>query len=140
MTKAPNMPPGLLPSWIGTRAYDVDGARLGVVADLLFDETTRQPEWVVLELLRASDRFVLVPVAGARQHARGVVLAVHRRVVRTAPTSAAPPDGVASAHARKLARHYGRACGPGPWSGVAEPVAARGLEGQRVRMHVSRAA
>lgn len=130
----------MVPSWIGTRAYDVDGARLGVVADLLFDETTRRPEWAVLELLRASDRFVLVPVTGARQHPRGVVLPVHRRVVRTAPTSAAPPDGLAAAHARALARHYGLACGPGPWRGVAEPAVARGLEGQRVRLHVSRAA
>lgn len=134
------MTPGLLPSWLGTRAYDVDGARLGVVADLLFDEATRQPEWAVVELLRADDRFVLVPVAGARQHPRGVVLAVHRRVVRTAPTSAAPPDGLTASHARKLGRHYGLACGPGPWSGVAEPVPVHGLEGQRVRMHVSQAA
>jgi hypothetical protein len=134
------MTPGLLPSWLGTRAYDADGARLGVVADLLFDESTRQPEWVVLELLRAADRFVLVPVAGARQHPRGVVLAVHRRVVRTAPTSAAPPDALTASQARAVARHYGLACGPGPWSGIAEPLPARGLEGQRVRMHVSQAA
>jgi hypothetical protein len=130
----------MLPSWIGTRAYDVDGARLGVVADLLFDQTTSRPEWAVLELLRQSDRFVLVPAAGARQHPRGVVLCVHRRVVRTAPTSSAPPDALLSAHARELARHYGCPCGPGPWSGVAEPAVVRGLEGQRVRMHVSRAA
>ncbi len=130
----------MLPSWIGTRAYDIDGARLGVVADLLFDETTGRPEWAVLELLRADDRYVLVPVSGLKQHPRGIVLSVHRRVVRTAPTTAAPPDGLAASHARKLARHYGLACGPGPWSGVAEPAVARGLEGQRVRMHVTRAA
>jgi hypothetical protein len=134
------MTPGLLPSWTGTRAYDADGARLGVVADVLFDETTRRPEWLLLELLRASDRFVVVPVAGARQHPRGVVLPVHRRVVRTAPTSATPPDALAQSEAQTIARHYGVGCGPGPWSGVAEPAMRTGLAEQRVRMHVSRAA
>jgi hypothetical protein len=134
------MTPGLLPSWIGTRAYDADGARLGVVADVLFDATTQRPGWLLLELLRAGDRFVVVPVAGARQHPRGVVLPVHRRVVRTAPTSAAPPDTLAQSDARALARHYGVACGPGPWSSVTEPAVRTGLAVQRVRMHASRAA
>ena len=66
------------------------------------------------------------------------MLPVHRRVVRTAPTSAAPPDALACSDARLLARHYAVACGPGPWTGIAEP--SLGLAGQRVRMHVSRAA
>jgi hypothetical protein len=134
------MTPGLLPSWIGTRAYDADGARLGVVADVLFEQTSGRPEWLLLELLRADDRYVLVPLTGARQHARGVVLPVHRRVVRTAPTSAAPPDGLVHAQVRELARHYGVQFGPGPWTGVTEPVLRAGLAGSRVRMHVSRAA
>jgi len=138
MPKAPHMTPGLLPSWIGARAYDADGARLGLVADVLFDDFTREPEWLLLELLRAADRYVLVPAGGARQHPRGVVLPVHRRVVRTAPTSAAPPDALACAQAQVLARHYAVSCGAGPWTGIAEP--SLGLAGQRVRMHVSRAA
>lgn len=132
------MTPGLLPSWLGTRAYDLDGARLGHVADVLFDERTGRPDWVLLVLLRAEDRFVLVPAAGVRQDPRGIVLRVHRRVVRTAPTSAAPPDALAPAHAEQLARHYRVACGAGPWSGIAEPALGRVEE--RVRMRVAPAA
>jgi hypothetical protein len=132
------MTPGLLPSWLGTRAYDLDGARLGHVAVVLFDERTGRPEWVLLVLLRADDRFVLVPAAGVRQDPRGVLLPLHRRIVRTAPTSAAPPDGLSPALAAQLARHYRVACGPGPWSGVAEPALGRVEE--RVRMRVAPAA
>jgi hypothetical protein len=130
--------PGLLPAWIGTRAYDADGARLGHIADVLFDERTRRPEWLLVVLLRTEDRFVLVPAGGARQHPRGIVLPVHRRVVRTAPTSAAPPDALPFAHAQTLARHYGVHCGAGPWTGIAEPELGRAEE--RVRMRVSHAA
>lgn len=132
------MTPGLLPSWLGTRAYDLDGARLGHVADVLFDERSGRPEWLLLVLLRAEDRFVLVPAAGVRQHAQGVGVPVHRRVVRTAPTSAAPPDALAVSDARRLARHYGVPCGAGPWSGIAEPALGRAED--RVRMRVARAA
>ena len=132
------MTPGLLPAWIGTRAYDADGARLGHIADVLFDERTRRPDWLVVVLLRAEDRFVLVPAKGARQHPRGIVLPVHRRIVRTAPTSAAPPDTLPFADAQTLARHYGVACSAGPWMGIAEPELGRAEE--RVRMRVSRAA
>lgn len=132
------MTAGLLPSWLGTRAYDRDGARLGHVADVLFDETTGRAAWLLLVLLRAEDRFVLVPAAGVRQLPRGIALPLRREHVRTAPTTAAPPDGLAAEHAQRLARHYGVPCGAGPWAGIAEPVLGRAEE--RVRMRVARAA
>jgi hypothetical protein len=131
-------PSGLLPSWLGTRAYDREGARLGHVADVLFDERTHRPEWLLLVLLRAEDRFVLAPARGARQHVGGVVLDAPRALVRTAPTSAAPPDALGGDFAHVLAQHYGVRCGHGPWCGIAEPALARAED--RVRMRVPRAA
>lgn len=111
----------LVPGWVGSRAYDAEGARIGYVADVLFDALTAAPGWVLLALPRVEDRFVLAPAAGLRHGAQGVHLACDRALVRTAPTSAAPPDGLGRTHARALAAHYGIRCGNGPWNGVVEP-------------------
>lgn len=129
---------GILPSWIGTRAYDREGARLGHVADVFFNDRTHRPEWLLLVLLRADDRFVLAPAAGSRLHPSGVCLAAPRALVRTAPTSVTPPDALLASHAAGLARHYGISGTLGPWSGTAEPALGRAEE--RVRMRVAPAA
>jgi hypothetical protein len=125
-------PLGLLPALLGARAYDEIGARLGHVADVLFDERTERPAWLLLVLLRAQDRFVLVPAAGVRHHAQGIELPVPRALVRTAPIASGPPNELGPEHARALAAHYGVAATPGPWLGVVEP--ALGLVDDRVRM------
>lgn len=110
----------LVPAWLGSHAFDRDGAPVGRVADLFFDALTRAPGWVLLTL--QPDRFVLAPARGLRHRAVGVQLACTLEHVRTAPTSAAPPDGIAQRHALTLARHYGVRCGIGPWHGLMEPA------------------
>lgn len=116
------MDTGLLPCYLGARAYDRDGARLGHVADVLFDAATDRPAWLLLVLLRATDRFVFVPARGVRQRSRGVVLTCERELVRTAPLASGPPHELAPGHAAELATHYGvRGIGQGPWAGLAEP-------------------
>lgn len=125
-------PLGLLPPLLGARAYDEIGARLGHVADVLFDARTERPAWLLLVLLRATDRFVLVPARGVRHHPHGLDLPVPRALVRTAPTAAGPPNELGPEHARALAAHYGVAAGPGPWYGLVEP--SLGLVDDRVRM------
>lgn len=123
---------GLLPPLLGARAYDEIGARLGHVADVLFDDRTQRPAWLLLVLLRAADRFVLVPAAGVRHHPGGIDLPVSRAQVRSAPLSAGPPNELSVEHARQLAAHYGVSFAPGPWSGLVEPSV--GLVDDRVRM------
>lgn len=125
-------PLGLLPSLLGARAYDEIGARLGHVADVLFDERTQRPAWLLIVLLRASDRFVLVPADGVRHHPGGIDLPLPRAIVRTAPVSIGPPNELAADHARVLAAHYGIRATPGPWLGIVEP--SLGLVDDRVRM------
>lgn len=125
-------PLGLLPSLLGARAYDEIGARLGHVADVLFEERTSRPAWLLLVLLRATDRFVLAPAAGVRHHPGGIDLPLPRALVRTAPLSAGPPNELTAGHARALAAHYRVPCTAGPWSGLVEP--SLGLVDDRVRM------
>lgn len=125
-------PLGLLPALLGARAYDEIGARLGHVADVLFEERSQRPSWLLLVLLRATDRFVLVPAEGVRHHPGGIDLPLPRALVRTAPPAAGPPNELTTAHARALAAHFGTTTGPGPWYGLVEP--SLGVVDDRVRM------
>jgi hypothetical protein len=118
--------------WIGSRAYDCDGARLGHVADVLFDDAAGTPAWLLLVLLRSADRLVLVPAAGVRAHGAGVELGVPRSLVRGAPASFSPPGELGREHAAALSAHYGVPAGRGPWSGLVEPHLAHAED--RVRM------
>ncbi len=125
-------PLGLMPSLLGARAYDAQGARLGHVADVLFEVHTRRPAWLLLVLLRAQDRFVLVPARGVRHRPGGVHLPLNRGLVRTAPTASGPPNELGPAHAHALARHFGVTGAHGPWAGIVEP--SLGFVEDRVRM------
>lgn len=125
-------PAGVIPSLIGARAYDPEGARVGHVADVLFDAATGEPGWLSLVLLRAEARFVLVPATGVRAHPRGVHLAVARALIRTAPAGAQPPGELSGAHVAELAAHYGVRSAPGPFTGTLEPELAGAVD--RVRM------
>lgn len=125
-------PLGLLPSLLGARVYDEIGARLGHVADVLYDDRTQRPAWLLLVLLRARDRFVLVPADGVRHHPGGLDLPVPRALVRSAPANPGPPNELAADHARELAAHYGVHTGCGPWTGIVEP--SLGVVDDRVRL------
>ena len=59
-------PRSTVPAWVGSRAYASDGARIGLVADVLLDGQTRAPEWVLLVLPRARERYVVAPAACLR--------------------------------------------------------------------------
>jgi len=122
----------LVPGWIGSRVYDREGARLGHVADVLFDDETGAPAWLLLVLLRSADRFVLAPAVGVRHHPAGVGLAVTRGQVRSSPTSPQPPGELGRRHAAALRSHYGVRVGRGPWTGIVEPHLAHAED--RVRM------
>jgi hypothetical protein len=124
----------LVPGWIGCRAYDVDGARIGHVADVLFDAYTNAPGWLLLALPGREDGFVLAPAAGLRHHVEGVTLACRRARVREAPSSPLPPDSLAARHAAALAVYYGVRGGGGPWHGIVEPT----LVGASTRMRAGR--
>ncbi|MBA2346685.1 MAG: PRC-barrel domain-containing protein [Solirubrobacterales bacterium] len=135
---APSITPpsasGLVPGWIGARAYDAEGARIGHIADVLFTDRDRMPGWLVLALPRTERRYVLAPAGGLGHRFDGVRLACPRELVRTAPPSASPPDALTARHAAVLAAHYGVRCGPGPWQGVVEPS----LAGSGGRMRAGR--
>ena len=113
---------GLVPSWIGSRVFDVAGVDMGRVADVLFDAHGSAPGWLLLCLPRLEDSYVFAPARGLRHRVDGVQLACGRELALSAPHADAPPDSLAKRHAMALALHYGVRCGAGPWHGVLEPT------------------
>jgi hypothetical protein len=94
---------GHIPSWIGTELGDCDGAPVGVVCDVFFDDASQRPAWLLVDLMV---RYALVPAAGARSWRGMVTVPYERDHVRSSP------EGAASQILRgelllRLARHYG---------------------------------
>jgi hypothetical protein len=72
-------------SYLGLAVQDENGQPIGAVSDVLYDDTTQQPEWLVVKpgKLRAEH---FVPADGAYTTADGtVVVAVSKQMVQTAP-------------------------------------------------------
>ena len=80
-----NVTPGEPISYMGLTARDEHGETIGSITDVVYDDATNQPEWLVVNTgtLRA-DRFV--PVNGAYTTEDGnLVLAFTKQMVKEAP-------------------------------------------------------
>jgi PRC-barrel domain len=85
MSGQSHITPGEPISYMGLTAQDEHGATIGSISDVLYDEATQEPEWLVVNpgTLRA-DHFV--PVTGAYTTEEGnVVLAFTKQMVKEAP-------------------------------------------------------
>ena len=85
MSDQSNVTPSEPISYMGLTAQDEHGATIGSVTDVVYDESTQQPQWLVVNpgTLRA-DHFV--PVEGAYTTEEGnVVLAFTKQMVKEAP-------------------------------------------------------
>jgi hypothetical protein len=97
---------GHIPSWIGTKLGDRDGMRIGVVCDVLFDDTNQRPTWLLVNVLRTGERYALVPAEGARSW-RGLVTVPHEREHVLAFPAVQPAATLRGDLLLRLARHYG---------------------------------
>jgi len=80
-----NLTPGEPISYMGLTAQDEHGETIGAISDVVYDESTQQPQWLVVNpgTLRA-DHFV--PAEGAYTTEEGtVVLAYTKQMVKEAP-------------------------------------------------------
>ena len=85
MSDQSNVTPSEPISYMGLIAHDEQGATIGSISDVVYDETTQQPQWLVVNpgTLRA-DHFV--PVEGAYTTEEGnVVVAFTKQMVKEAP-------------------------------------------------------
>ena len=77
--------PGEPVSYVGLTAQDEHGEKIGEVSDVLYDESTQRPEWLVVNpgTLRAEH---FVPTEGAYTTDEGaVVVAYTKQMVKEAP-------------------------------------------------------
>lgn len=90
--------------WVGFRAQDVHGTRLGRVVGLVVDRQTGDPQWLLLE--ERHDRWRCVPLDGVVAGAGRLTVPYPRSVLRAAPL--APADGALSPRQeRELCLAYG---------------------------------
>ena len=85
MSDQSNVTPDEPMRYMGLPVQDEHGAVIGSISDVVYDETTQQPEWLVVNpgTLR-SDHFV--PVEGAYTTEEGnVVVAYTKQMVKDAP-------------------------------------------------------
>jgi len=89
----------------GRPAYASDGAMIGDVDAIYYDNETRQPEWLGIVTGFVATRRVLAPVQGVELDERGVRLAQTRERVLESP----PVDGdeIDEATVQELYTHYG---------------------------------
>lgn len=91
---------------IGQQLDDVYGARVGRVEDVLVDERSGEPVWLVARLGRFGDQRVPVPAADAVLRERDVWLPYDRRRIKSAP-GIAPGAPLSRDHELAAAEHYG---------------------------------
>lgn len=72
-------------AWIGRRAIDRDGAKIGSISDIYYDDVTGQPEWVTVRTGFLGQRSSFVPVHGADVDGDSLRLPFYRDRVREAP-------------------------------------------------------
>lgn len=108
--------PALIPSFIGAPLADRDGVVAGTIEDLLFDERTHRPVWLLVRLPDAHAPFTFVP--GDRLTSRRDTVAVPFAAdeIRSSPVRLPAPAPAAREHAVRLCRHFGVRVPAATWS------------------------
>jgi hypothetical protein len=108
--------PALIPSFIGAPLADRDGVVAGTIEDLLFDERTHRPVWLLVRLPDAHAPFTFVP--GDRLTSRRDTVAVPFAAdeIRSSPVRLPAPAPAAREHAVRLCRHFGVRLPAATWS------------------------
>jgi hypothetical protein len=115
--------PGLIPSLIGAPLAGAAGAGVGVVEDLVVDEATNRPLWLLVRL--AAGGFTFVPAIRLASRPRGVRVPFEEDVIRATPVRLSDPGAISREHAVRLCRHYGVRLPTATWSAAARRLHER---------------
>jgi hypothetical protein len=100
-------PPGSIPSFIGAPLADRDGVVAGTIEDLLFDERTHRPVWLLVRLPDAQAPYTFVPGDRLTSRRDAVSVPFAAEEIRSSPVRLPAPTGAAREHAVRLCRHFG---------------------------------
>jgi uncharacterized protein YrrD len=102
-----NVDPGDVNGLSGHNVIDNHGEKVGRVADVLFDEGTSTPRWVLVNMGRVLHRQTAVPLLEAYRSADGdLVVAYDKDEVKHAPRLT-PNTVLTNIEERHLCQHYG---------------------------------
>lgn len=95
-----------LPGVVGSTLFGADEQKIGTVADIYMDDSTMEPEWLLVKTGWFAGRQSFVPIAQAEWQGANLVVPYAKAEVKEAPTAEA--DGsLEPAEEETLYRHYG---------------------------------
>jgi len=102
-----NVDPSDVRGLSGHSVIDNHGERVGRVADVLFDEGSATPRWVLVDMGRVLHRQTAVPLQEAYRSAEGdLIVAYDKDEVKHAPRLT-PNTVLTTVEERHLCQHYG---------------------------------
>lgn len=110
-----SIPFGHIPSWIGAPVRDRDGHDVGVVAEVLFDDTTHCAAWLCLSTGRAG---AFVPADGISSCARHLAVPHDAETIAASVTVTGGAWPTRREDQIRLSRHYSYRPAPGTWNGA----------------------
>jgi hypothetical protein len=116
--------PGLIPSLIGAPLSPRSGGVAGTIEDLLVDEASHRPVWLLVRLRDGARPYTFVPAERMASRAGAVVVPFEERMLRDAPVRLAAPAAGPGEHAAALSRHFGVRVPFGEARGVHAPALA----------------
>jgi hypothetical protein len=114
--------PGLIPSLIGAPLAGAGGRGVGVVEDLLCDEQTNRPLWLLVRL--DAGGFTYVPAGRLASRRAAVAVPYDEDSIRAAPVRLPQASRIAREHAVRLCRHYGVRLPSATWMAAVRGVRA----------------
>jgi hypothetical protein len=100
--------------WIGRKAYDSTGEKVGEITDIFYDDRTGRPEWIAIKggLLKGS---TFVPIHGSQLNPGrtedddedSLRLAFDKDMIKSAPNVSADNDHLTPAEEQELWSYYG---------------------------------
>jgi hypothetical protein len=110
--------PALIPSFIGAPLADRDGVVAGTIEDLLFDERTHRPVWLVVRLADHDAPYTFVPGDRLTSRRDTVTVPFGADEIRSSPVRLPAPTPAAREHAVRLCRHFGVRLPAATWAGT----------------------
>jgi hypothetical protein len=109
--------PACIPSLVGARLADRDGAVVGTVEDLMFATPSQRPVWLLVRLRHVAEPYTFVPADRLGGDAAAVRVRFTEAQIRAAPVRLAVPCEASREHAVRLCRHYGVRLPVETWTG-----------------------
>ena len=93
------------PDYIHRAAVDAEGNRIGKISQMVLDEQTGRPQWVLVETGLFGTRQSYAPVRGSKLDGELVVLAVSKDKVKDAP-NVESGEQLSDSEQEELRRYY----------------------------------